>query len=376
MATSPALLTPRSQRVVLQLASFLFVGLAATACSSNATDATANTPDPITAEAEDTAVASSTPESLPFVDDDTSTTVAETVPEETTAPAESTTTTSTTTTSTTTTEPPPIEPVFSEDADVTHVRVNTDGSSLNVRSVPGVDGVVVGELASVTWYVETTGNVADLGGSLWREVNLPSGGSGWVSADFVGQTTPTCTDITVINPIESTTWDANLDGDGLVDVVNYVRLQDETMHVRVEFGNGATTATQVGVSTDVPFFEQGWVVAEDINGDGFDEIQLGTQFSGDRSTQFISMSGCDFITEGVSFGTWASAAGTGFWNCTDFGTSNVMYWDAFRTVDGITTADGFSFTPATGFTATGQQVTLTDEQAQDFFELLCSNDYD
>lgn len=340
------------------------MGIATAACSSSAVQ---SFQEAVSAEVSDPESMSSEPVALPLVDDDTTTTsVVE--PE--------TTTTSAAPTTTSTTEPPADEIVYSEDPSVAYVRVNSGDDSLNVRSAPGQDASVIGQLAPVTWYVETTGNIASLGDSEWREVKLPSGGQGWVSANFVQQITPTCNDITVSNPIESTTWDGNLDGDGLTDVVNYVRLQDETMHIRVEFGNGATTATQVGVSTDVPFLEQGWVVSKDFNGDGYEEIEFSMQFSGDTSTQIISMNGCDFILEGVSFGTAASAAGRHFWNCTGFGTSDVKLWSGFRTVDGVTAATGHSFTPATGFTPTGEEVTLTDEEAGEFFDLLCSNDYD
>lgn len=282
---------------------------------------------------------------------------------------------------TTTTKPVDDSPVFGEDAEVSHVRVSTDGDPLNVRSAPDAGAPVVGSLASVTWYVEATGNVVDVGDVRWREVALASGETGWAHGDFLEVVTPECADVVVDELYESSSWSANLDGDGVNDVVTYLRGQDGAVHVRVEFGNGAVTAQQVAqVGTDFPERTQGSVVAQDLDGDGYDEIQFALYAERGSDTRFISMDGCSFVQHTKPFTVWTSAGTEKAWACKDFGTSNVQFFDIEWTADAgsddIIVANGYTFDPVTGFTSTGEVLEMTRAASDSFFDQLCSSDYD
>jgi hypothetical protein len=59
---------------------------------------------------------------------------------------------------------------------------------LNVRSGPGVAEPVVATLPPDAAEFESTGRIADVGPSLWREIIVPGDGVGWVNARFLTET--------------------------------------------------------------------------------------------------------------------------------------------------------------------------------------------
>ncbi len=59
------------------------------------------------------------------------------------------------------------------------------GERLNVRRGPGVHEPVVTTLAADAKDIKSTGNRAEVSGSLWREIALSGGGVGWVNATYL-----------------------------------------------------------------------------------------------------------------------------------------------------------------------------------------------
>ena len=61
----------------------------------------------------------------------------------------------------------------------------TTGDVLNIRSVPGKDGVITGSFAPAITNIMRTGPSAWIEPDLWVEVQKPSGGTGWVNSTYL-----------------------------------------------------------------------------------------------------------------------------------------------------------------------------------------------
>ncbi|MFA9431974.1 hypothetical protein [Egicoccus sp. AB-alg2] len=77
-----------------------------------------------------------------------------------------------------------LSPVTPRTYRVVNVRA---GSSLNVRSQPGVGNTIVARLPSDATGIRSTGNRARVGDVVWRQIWL-SGRTGWVSSRFLQRT--------------------------------------------------------------------------------------------------------------------------------------------------------------------------------------------
>lgn len=358
----------------------LLLALVASACSSNAdvqaVDAEDSTPDTFVSAEEDVVEEEENivdeqvgepSEELAFAEDEDDDDADNETPPETSTPV------------TITTEAPDDEPVFSDFPDATPVRVvNTGSETLNVRAEPNPSAEILGEFAANTWYVEVTGRVADIGDVRWHEVRLATGLIGWSHGGFLEPTNPGCVNIDVPNVLDTQPWEANLDNDGLGDVVHYIRDTDGIAYVRVNYGNGAVTATQVADFGDAhPDDLQAVAIAEDINGDGFDEIKFSTFQELQTEHEFITMNGCDFtIHEKVFFQLTFGEEGQG-WACKDFGTPNAEFYDLQLAGDGtIVRAFGNTFDPATGFTGTDELLGMTHEEMLAYFDPECTTDFE
>jgi hypothetical protein len=78
------------------------------------------------------------------------------------------------------TQPPP-----SGSPDEYAVILVAEEDVLNVRSGPGVENAVVGTLEPTQSGLTRTGRSSSVGEDLWVEIRNPSGGTGWVNADFL-----------------------------------------------------------------------------------------------------------------------------------------------------------------------------------------------
>lgn len=367
------------------LTAALLLALGVAACSSNTDVQAADTQDTsedtfLSAEVDSVDEEVSEPaEELPFADEgveveggenDGEDSEDETPPE--TTPPE------TTTTIATTTETPDEEPVFSEFPDSTLIRVaNTGGETLNVRAEPNASAEILGEFAANTWYVEATGRVADVGDDRWRQVSLASGRIGWAHEAFLEPADPGCVDITVTNILDARPWEANLDNDGLGDVVTYIRGTDGLVYIRVEYGNGAVTTAEVDDFGNAhPDDLEGVAIAEDIDGDGFDEIRFSTFKELETTHEFITMNGCDFMRHGTTFFQVFLGDDNQGWACKNFGTPDAEFFDLLLAGDGsIVRAFGNTFDPATGFTGTEELLGMTSEEMLAYFDPECTTDF-
>lgn len=370
------LFQPTSKARSAFIAATIFLALGAAACSSNADVQAVDSDDSTGSEFVGAEQVESIEEEigepseeLAFADSDDNTEDVDDSTAETTAPEATTTTT----------EAPDLSPVFGEEPDVTHLKVvDTDGETLNVRSAPSPSAEIVDELAASTWYVEATGNVADIGDTRWREVSLATGETGWAHGGFLEATSPTCTGAVVTDIYEEQSWEGNLDGDGLTDVATYLLGFNGLAHVRVEFGNGAVTEQQVAEFGAANVGKtQGAVVVLDINGDGFDEIRFDSYFVDRDEVRFITMNGCGFeVHEKPFFRNFGSGGDQGY-ACKDFGTADAEFFDLIVAADGsIIRAFANSFDPATGFTGTDELTGMTSQEMADYFDPECTTDYD
>ena len=57
--------------------------------------------------------------------------------------------------------------------------------TLNIRSGPGVENPVVGELQPDASGLKRTGKTSGLGNEMWVEIQNPGGGTGWVKSEFL-----------------------------------------------------------------------------------------------------------------------------------------------------------------------------------------------
>ncbi|MGH8928867.1 MAG: SH3 domain-containing protein [Acidimicrobiia bacterium] len=107
---------------------------------------------------------------------------------ETTVPTATETTTTTSATTTTAGDEIPGEPIdFGPVAgDELGVVGVAHDDVLNVRALPGTDAQIVAELAPTATGIEATGHNRALPESVWYEINLENGATGWVSSAFVG----------------------------------------------------------------------------------------------------------------------------------------------------------------------------------------------
>ncbi|HUH06449.1 MAG TPA: SH3 domain-containing protein [Egibacteraceae bacterium] len=64
------------------------------------------------------------------------------------------------------------------------------GDALNVRTGPGVSNPVTATLAPDTIELESTGRIARVDGSLWREIVVPGATTGWVNARYLTEHSP------------------------------------------------------------------------------------------------------------------------------------------------------------------------------------------
>ena len=64
------------------------------------------------------------------------------------------------------------------------IRVAPD-DTLNIRSEPGMESSVVGTLQPTQSGLTRTGKTSSMGEETWVEIQNPSGGTGWVNADFL-----------------------------------------------------------------------------------------------------------------------------------------------------------------------------------------------
>jgi len=76
--------------------------------------------------------------------------------------------------------------VLKDDTPDTYQVTGIQGSErLNVRKGPGVHQAVISTLAADATGIESTGNRAEVAGSVWREIKLADGKVGWVNASFL-----------------------------------------------------------------------------------------------------------------------------------------------------------------------------------------------
>lgn len=302
----------------------------------------------------------------------------------TTVPATSTTEVSTTSTTTTATNG---EPAYGKDTTTELLRVTnvSDGSGLNVRATPGVESEIVGSFSHNTWYVEPTQNTATLDGDLWREVRTAAGVTGWAHSDYLATTAQDCLAPNVDVLVEESTT-ANLDDDGLVDRVFQTITTDGEMVVRIDFGNGASTSKNFGVHHSVDMPAQGiirGVVAYDLNGDVYDEIQLAIGEGRGYMTMFLGARGCGIVNYGEGndvFQTWYAAGSTLNFSCIDPGTDDVEVHQLLQRFadDGNHSYDvtRYAFNPKDGFTKVGNITTIDQDGLEGTYTELCSRDYD
>jgi uncharacterized protein YgiM (DUF1202 family) len=94
-------------------------------------------------------------------------------------------------------EPPAVQP--EPNADIRYdeeLRANWDVAGvmaddvLNVREVPGVGADITAKLDANAKELESTGRIAYVGDSLWREIVVPGDGTGWVNAAYLAETAP------------------------------------------------------------------------------------------------------------------------------------------------------------------------------------------
>lgn len=101
---------------------------------------------------------------------------------------------------------------------------------LNIRAAAGVGNSLVGTLQPTASGVMRTGASATAGGDLWVEVQNPSGGTGWVNADFLTESVSSasfCADSRVLSLIQSLqTAMLKADGDLLASLVSPVHGMD------------------------------------------------------------------------------------------------------------------------------------------------------
>jgi len=148
-----------------------------------------------------------------------------------TPPASPTTTSVPTSTSVpqvaaTATSIPPVTSIYNPYA---VVRVLPD-DVLNIRAAAGVGNRLVGTLQPTASGVMRMGASATADGDLWVEVQNPSGGTGWVNADFLTESVSSasfCTDSRVLSLIQSLqTAMLKADGDLLASLVSPVHGMD------------------------------------------------------------------------------------------------------------------------------------------------------
>lgn len=81
------------------------------------------------------------------------------------------------------------------------------GDVLNIRSGAGVGNNVIGALQPTASGVNRTGPATSVGGERWVEIQNPSGGTGWVNANFLTESVSSstfCSDTRVSDLINST----------------------------------------------------------------------------------------------------------------------------------------------------------------------------
>lgn len=83
--------------------------------------------------------------------------------------------------------------------DVTWVGI---GDVLNVRSGPGVSYPIIATLPPYTIDLESTGRIATVEESLWREIKVPGATTGWVNAAFVTETVPQELPLAVLQTVD------------------------------------------------------------------------------------------------------------------------------------------------------------------------------
>lgn len=82
-----------------------------------------------------------------------------------------------------------------DDQPAVYQVTSLEGSErLNVRKGPGTHEAVVTTLAADAKDIKSTGNRAEVSGSLWREIELADGKVGWVNATFLKLQPPTPTE--------------------------------------------------------------------------------------------------------------------------------------------------------------------------------------
>jgi len=81
----------------------------------------------------------------------------------------------------TSTSLPPVTGIFNPYA----VILVIPGDVLNIRSGAGVENAIAGTLQPTASGVNRTGPVSSAGGDRWIEIQNPSGGNGWVNANFL-----------------------------------------------------------------------------------------------------------------------------------------------------------------------------------------------
>ncbi len=97
---------------------------------------------------------------------------------------------------------PITQPTFSGGTDTYAVISVPADDELNIRSRPGVENPVIGTLQPSQSRLTLTGKVVSVGEDLWAEIQNPSGGTGWVDAEFLTEYVPSsafCTDGRVVS---------------------------------------------------------------------------------------------------------------------------------------------------------------------------------
>jgi SH3-like domain-containing protein len=301
----------------------------------------------------------------------------------TSVPETSTTVVSTTSSTTTVADG---EPSYGKDTTTKLLRVSnvSAGSGLNVRATPGVESEVVGSFSHNTWYVEPTQNTATLDGDLWREVRTAAGISGWAHADYLTTTSQDCVAASVDVLVEESTL-ANLDDDGLEDRVFQTITTDGDMVVRIDFGNGASTAKNFGRHANVDLPSQTilrGVTSLDLNGDIYDEIQVAIGEGRGYMTMFLGARGCDIVEYRNNhdvFQNWSAAGSSLHFACIKPGTDDVEVHQILGTFadDGNHSYEitRYAFNPTDGFTKVGGVTTIDQGGLEGTYTELCGRDY-